>query len=126
MGLGQYGGSVALSHKLNNSPSLDNYYLKTAVEMGIFGLTALLLLVYNIIAWCSRAAAKIQDQMQKDWVYGIIAGLAGVILYNFTENMLEIPLISSYFWMAAGIVMYLAYGQQETYRLTETTSTGSE
>lgn len=126
MGLGQYGGSVALSHKLNNSPSLDNYYLKTAVEMGIFGLTALVMLMYNIIAWCSRAAAKIQDQMHKDWVYGIVAGLAGVILYNFTENMLEIPLISSYFWMAAGVVMYLAYGQQETYRLTETVSTGSE
>lgn len=116
MGLGQYGGSVALSHKLNSSPSLDNYYMKTAVEMGIFGLTALLMLVYNLIAWCSRAVAKIQDQMQKDWAIGIFAGLVGVILYNFTENMLEIPLISSYFWMAAGIVMFLAYGQHNIRR----------
>lgn len=116
MGLGQYGGSVALSHKLNNSPSLDNYYLKTAVEMGIIGLTALVGLMYNIIAWCSRGIAKIQDEAQKDWSRGIIAGLFGVILYNFTENMLEIPLISSYFWMAAGIVMFLAYGQRNIQR----------
>lgn len=111
MGLGQYGGSVALSHKLNNSVSLDNYYLKTAVEMGIFGLTALLMLVYSLFARCSRAVAKIQDTMQKDWAIGILSGLVGVILYNFTENMLEIPLISTYFWMSAGIVMFLAYGQ---------------
>lgn len=124
MGLGQYGGSVALSHKLNNSPSLDNYYLKTAVEMGIFGLTALLVLMYNIIAWCSRAVKKIEDTMQRDWAYGIIAGLVGVMLYNFTENMLEIPLISSYFWMATGVVMYLAYGRQETYRLNEAEPAG--
>jgi O-antigen ligase len=116
MGLGQYGGSVALSHKLNNSVSLDNYYLKTAVEMGIFGLTALLVLVYNLIAWCSRAVAKIREPMQKDWAIGILAGLVGVILYNLTENMLEIPLISSYFWMSAGVVMFLAYGQQNINR----------
>jgi O-antigen ligase len=116
MGLGQYGGSVALSHKLNNSPSMDNYYLKTALEMGIFGLTALLMLIYNIVAWCSRAVKKISDGAQKDWVCGIIAGLVGVILYNFTENMLEIPLISSYFWMCAGIVMFLAYGQDNVHR----------
>jgi O-antigen ligase len=116
MGLGQYGGSVALSHKLNNSPSLDNYYLKTAVEMGIFGLIALVALLYNIIAWCSRAVTKIQDEMQRDWARGIIAGLVGVVLYNFTENMLEIPLISSYFWMAVGIVMYLGYGCCNTQR----------
>jgi len=114
MGLGQYGGSVALSHKLNNSPSLDNYYLKTAVEMGIFGISALLMLIYSLIAWCARGVAKIQDHAQKDWAIGILAGLVGVIIFNVTENMLEIPLISSYFWMSAGIVMFLAYGQPVT------------
>jgi O-antigen ligase len=116
MGLGQYGGSVALSHKLNNSVSLDNYYLKTAVEMGIFGLTALLMLVYSLFAWCSRAVAKIREPGQKDWAIGLLSGLVGVILYNFTENMLEIPLISTYFWMCAGIVMFLAYGQHNALR----------
>jgi O-antigen ligase len=111
MGLGQFGGSVALSHKLNNTFSMDNYYLKTAVEMGIVGLIALLMLLYNTIAWCSRAVLRIEDEEQKDWARGIVAGLISVVAYNLTENMLEIPLISSYFWMSAGIVMFLSYAQ---------------
>lgn len=111
MGLGQFGGSVALSHKLNNTFSMDNYYLKTAVEMGIFGLIALIVLLYNTIMWCSRAISKISDAAQKDWARGITASLAGIVMYNLTENMLEIPLISSYFWMLAGVVMFLAYGR---------------
>ena len=82
--------------------------------MGIFGISALLMLIYSLIAWCSRAVAKIQDHAQKDWAIGILAGLVGVIIFNVTENMLEIPLISSYFWMSAGIVMFLAYGQPVT------------
>jgi len=116
MGLGQYGGSVALSHKLNKSVSLDNYYLKTAVEMGIFGLLALIALLYGTVAWCLRALSKIRDKVQKEWTRGIIAGIAGIVMYNLFENMLEIPLISSYFWMLAGIVMFLAYGQNKTER----------
>lgn len=117
MGLGQFGGSVALSHKLNHTFSMDNYYLKTAVEMGIFGLVAFLVLMYSTIAWCSRALSRIRDAAQKDWARGIVAGLAGVMVYNLTENMLEIPLISTYFWMLAGIVMFLAYGQTNTERV---------
>ncbi len=116
MGLGQFGGSVALSHKLNGTFSMDNYYLKTAVEMGVFGLAAFVILVYNTIAWCSRAISKIKDEAQKDWVRGITAGLVGVIFYNVTENMMEIPLISSYFWMLAGVVMFLGYGQKNINR----------
>jgi O-antigen ligase len=116
MGLGQFGGSVALSHKLNNTFSMDNYYLKTAVEMGIFGLTAFVILMYNTVMWCSRAISKIADAAQKDWARGITASLVGIVMYNFTENMLEIPLISSYFWMLAGIVMFLAYGRTRTER----------
>ncbi|NLG89507.1 MAG: O-antigen polymerase [Clostridiaceae bacterium] len=116
MGLGQFGGSVALSHKLNNTFSMDNYYLKTAVEMGIFGLIALLILMYNTVMWCSRAISKISDEAQKDWARGITSSLAGIVMYNLTENMLEIPLISSYFWMLAGVVMFLAYGRSRIER----------
>ena len=95
---------------------MDNYYLKTAVEMGIFGLTALVILMYNTVMWCSRAISKINDIAQKDWARGITASLVGIVMYNFTENMLEIPLISSYFWMLAGVVMFLAYGRSQSER----------
>jgi hypothetical protein len=116
MGHGQFGGSVALNHKLNNTFSMDNYYMKTAVEMGVLGITAFLMLMYSTIAWCTRAISRINDNAQKDWTRGIIAGLSGIILYNLFENMFEIPLISSYFWLLAGIVMFLAYGQQKIER----------
>lgn len=116
MGLGQFGGSVALSHKLNNTFSMDNYYLKTLVEMGIVGLIALVVLLYNTFIHCYRALARISDPEQKEWATGILAGLVCVILYNLTENMLEIPLLSSYFWMFAGIIMFLAYGRNKVNR----------
>jgi len=119
MGLGQFGGSVALSHKLNNTFSMDNYYIKTAVEMGLVGLIALLVLLYNTFIWCYRALKKITDPEQKNWAMGILAGIVCVILYNLTENMLEIPLLSSYFWMFAGIIMFLAYGQNNIEREPE-------
>jgi len=122
MGLGQFGGSVALSHKLNNTFSMDNYYLKTAVEMGITGLIALLVLLYNTFVHCYRAVKNIADGEQKEWATGILAGLVCVILYNLTENMLEIPLLSSYFWMFAGIIMFLAYGQNNVNREQENDS----
>lgn len=116
MGLGQFGGSVALSHKLNNTFSMDNYYIKTAVEMGLVGLAALLVLLYNTFKWCYRALSRINDSEQKNWAMGILSGLVCVILYNLSENMLEIPLLSSYFWMFAGIIMFLAYGQNNIER----------
>ena len=116
MGLGQFGGSVALSHNLNNTFSMDNYYIKTAVEMGLVGLIALLALLYNTFILCYRAVAKIVDIEQRNWAMGILSGLVCVILYNLTENMLEIPLLSTYFWMFAGIIMFLAYGQNNIQR----------
>ena len=125
MGLGQFGGSVALSHKLNNTFSMDNYYMKTAVEMGIVGFIALLILLYNTFVHCYRAMKKITDTEQKNWAMGILSGLVCVIMYNLTENMLEIPLLSSYFWMFAGIIMFLAYGQNNVSRKPETASVSS-
>lgn len=113
MGHGQFGGSVALNHRLNKTFSMDNYYMKTAVEMGIFGLTAFLMLMYSTIAWCLRGISKIKDNAQKDWTRGIIAGLSAIIMYNLFENMFEIPLISTYFWLLAGVVMFLAYGKPQ-------------
>ena len=56
---------------------------------------------------------------------GILSGLVCVIMYNLTENMLEIPLLSSYFWMFAGIIMFLAYGQNNVSRKPETASVSS-
>jgi cell division protease FtsH len=119
------GGSVALSHGINNTFSMDNYYLKTAVEMGSVGLFALLVLLFNTFYKSYKAIPKIQDEEQQNWAIGILSGLVCVILYNLTENMLEIPLLSSYFWMLAGILMFLAYGQNNVDR-TENVSIESE
>ncbi len=119
MGLGQFGGSVALSHGLNNSFSMDNYYLKTLVEMGLIGFVALLALLFNTFYKSYKAISKIQNQEQQNWAIGILSGLVCVILYNLTENMLEIPLLSSYFWMLAGVLMFLAYGQNKVDRQAE-------
>jgi len=35
---------------------------------------------------------------------GIIAGLCGVLVHNVVENIFEVPMMSTYFWLLLGIL----------------------
>ena len=57
VGLGHFGGAVAINNDLSylvdgkmvKTFYMDNYYLKTAVETGLFGLFTFLMLMYQVI-----------------------------------------------------------------------------
>lgn len=109
VGLGRFGGAVAAINKVTESFYMDNYYLKTAVEMGIFGITAFLFLVYNVIIWSIRALNKISDNKMATLVKASIAAMSGIIVTNFFENVFEVPMMVTYFWIIAAVVMFLGY-----------------
>lgn len=111
VGLGRFGGAVAMNHKdlFPKTFYMDNYMLKTAVEMGFIGVVAFFALLYRTLLWGLRGLHRIADQYYLDIARGTFTGLIGVIVHNFSESIFESPMMVTYFWLFAAIVMYLAY-----------------
>lgn len=111
VGLGRFGGAVATNNKL--SPFyLDNYYIKTLVEMGVFGLAALVLMMLTLWGYASTVVIKQRDVMQKVVTIGFCAAIVGVILHNAVENIFEVPAMVVYFWTTvAALSVYAESGK---------------
>ena len=108
-GLGRFGGAVAMNNRVVFGMRyfyLDNYYIKTLVEMGLLGLFSFLWLCLTGLFQCLRAAfvlRKDKDAMPA----AIFAGTTGVLAHCYFENIFEVPYMAAYFWalMAAAAVM---------------------
>ena len=117
LGLGQFGGAVAMNNGLSTLVNgevvktyyMDNYYLKIAVEAGIIGLIVFLWLMYQVVMVSLKTIGMTTDVKMKEWEIGILAGLSGVIFHNLVENVFEVPLMTSMFWMLAAVMMQLWY-----------------
>ncbi|NPV93438.1 MAG: polymerase [Firmicutes bacterium] len=107
LGLGRFGGAVANRHEETRWFYTDNYYLKTATEMGLIGLTAFLWLLLNCLRAGSQAIARLRDPYWQLLGVGILAGLIGVLLHNTVENIFEVPALTTYFWFWLGILVGL-------------------
>lgn len=111
VGLGRFGGAVAMNNKMPGTFYMDNYYLKTAVEGGLAGLSAFLILVLNVVVWGIRAIFKLSRESDKEkfnFAVSIFAGLAGVLVHNLVENVFEVPMMTAYFWLMAAILLFIA------------------
>lgn len=110
VGLGRFGGAVAMNNKIPNTFYMDNYYLKTAVEGGLAGLAAFLVLVLNLVVWGIRAIFKLSKETDKEkfkFSVSIFAGLVGVLVHNMVENVFEVPMMVVYFWLMAAVLMFI-------------------
>lgn len=116
-GLGRFGGAVAMQNQTLASQGLeyfylDNYYLKTLVEMGYIGLFFYILLLAGLILWCLRAIGRSRyDKEDRSRVLAVamFSGLCGVLTHCFFENIFEVPYMTAYFWSLAAAVMYWGY-----------------
>lgn len=123
VGLGHFGGAVAINNNLSylvgtemvETFYMDNYYLKTAVETGLFGLLAFVMLMYQIIVNGIRTIKITNDKETKEIEIGIFAGLFGVIVHNFVENVFEVPLMTSCFWLLVAVLMHFWYINYKKY-----------
>jgi len=107
-GFGRFGGAVAARH-IPGSFYVDNFYLKTAVEAGLLGLAALLWLLLSVVRCGLSAAARLRDGYLKLLAVGILSGLVGVMLHNGVENIFEVPMMCTYFWLLAGFLAALPF-----------------
>ena len=121
VGLGQFGGAVAMNHQTSFLVDLsvvktfymDNYYLKTAVESGIVGFSAFVMLMYSVIINSFRTLRSPLTKEGKELATGIMAGLCGVITHNWVENVFETPLMASVFWIFVGVIMAMWYSSNK-------------
>lgn len=117
VGLGHFGGAVAMNHDLSmlvginviKTFYMDNYYLKTAVESGLLGLSAFVMLMYQVVICSIRTVRITVDPKIKELEIGILSGLVGIICHNFVENIFEVPMMMSCFWLMAAVMMNLWY-----------------
>ena len=110
VGLGRFGGAVAINNNL--CPFyLDNYYLKTLVETGIFGLSFLLIYIiwFLIFGWKVIDSQKTKGDIIRTAC--IFSGGCGVLLQNLVENIFEVP--------AMMVIFFLAVSLLETLRVKE-------
>ncbi len=122
VGLGHFGGAVAINHGLSTLLDgeytetfyMDNFYLKTAVESGILGAAALIVLMYCVVINSYRTVRVVCDKAEKELCIGIMAGLCGVVVHNCVENVFEVPLMASLFWMFVGVIMAVYYNNRHT------------
>lgn len=127
VGLGHFGGAVAMNNQdlIPDTFYMDNYWLKTAVEMGCFGLAAFCLLMISLIIWSVRSIKYNSDSDIKLIISGGFAGLCGIITHNLVENVFEVPYMVVYFWVVAALVFYFGLRRRklDTEKMEQTLST---
>ncbi len=117
-GLGRFGGAVAMQNQIIEESEtfsyfyMDNYYLKTLVEMGYIGLFFYLLLLFGLILWCLRAIGRTKlSQTNRSRVLpaALFSGMVGVLAHCYFENIFEVPYMMAYFWSMAAAILYVGY-----------------
>ena len=108
VGLGHFGGAVAMNnnHLVPDTFYMDNYWLKTAVEMGVIGIAVFAVLIFVLLLWSIRAVKQSENYDIRLVTAGGFAGLSGVIVHNLMENVFEVQYMVTYFWVIAALVFY--------------------
>lgn len=115
LGLGMFGGAVAMQHKVYSWMSyfyIDNYYLKILTEMGYLGFAFFLLLLAGLVVTGLRAIWRTKQpggEGTSPLCVGMFAGLCGVLVHCYFENIFEEPYMMAYFWIIAAMIVYLGF-----------------
>lgn len=121
-GLGRFGGAVAMQNQVIEQTEtfhyfyMDNYYLKTLVEMGYIGLIFFLILLLGVVLWCLRSIGRTRRTDVHPLAVAMFAGMCGVLVHCYFENIFEVPYMVAYFWSLAAGILYLGYFRQKRYK----------
>ncbi len=113
-GLGMFGGAVAMQNQVYGHIQyfyIDNYYLKTLVEMGYLGLAMFLLMMAVLLFTGCRSLFKCRRRNDGTFplAAGIFSGLCGVLIHCYFENIFEEPYMMATFWILAAMLVYLGF-----------------
>ena len=112
-GLGRFGGAVAMRNQTLENVTyfyLDNYYMKTFVEMGWLGLGGYLLLLAATLWNGLRALFRVRKHNESySLACGLFSGMAGVLVHCYFENIFEVPYMNAYFWGLAALLFVIGW-----------------
>ncbi|WP_245534006.1 O-antigen ligase family protein [Effusibacillus pohliae] len=105
-GMGHFGGAVAARRLGINY--VDNYYAKTAAEMGLVGLSAMLALFVTVVRdLYSRIFKPLRARQEWPLLLGMFTGILAVLLQNGVENVFEVPAMNFLFWFFVSLTVIL-------------------
>ncbi|MGB9834533.1 MAG: O-antigen ligase family protein [bacterium] len=112
-GPGTFGGAVA--YRAGYWPGIyaDNYYIKTASELGFVGLGLYSLTLLFILIGGFRRLRSLKDKMLKNIGWAMQAGIFAFLAHNFTENLWEEPPLAVAFWFLCGLLFLLPLLERE-------------
>jgi len=106
-GLGRFGGATAMNNQVipeMNYFYMDNYYVKTLVEMGLLGLLSFIFLCLSGLWNAARSIfATRENRTDKVLPAAIFCGAVGILVHCFFENVFEVPYMVAYFWALLAI-----------------------
>lgn len=111
-GLGRFGGAIAMQNQVVDGLNyfyMDNYYMKTLVEMGYVGLISYLYLLASNLLFTVRGLFKTRKDRMSILSRGMFCGMMGVLTHSFFENIFEVPYMNAYFWGMAAAIMFISY-----------------
>ena len=107
LGLGRFGSGVAIKYFSEAAYSVDNYFVKIAAQMGLFGFFAFGYLVISALRRVRYNISRVARSSDRLLALGLLAGLMGVIFHAFVENLLDFPAMGVYFWFFLGTLFSL-------------------
>lgn len=123
VGLGHFGGATAARYRMPGTFYADNYYLKLAAETGFVGLGVFLWVLLHTLRLLGGAIkGTASDPSKRALACGIAAGLIGVLLQNGVENIFEVPMMQTLFWVTLGVAAQLPGGTGQDDPSTQITS----
>ncbi|MDE1889579.1 MAG: O-antigen ligase family protein [Planctomycetota bacterium] len=84
---------------------LDQQYLKTLVETGVFGFMSLLYLLYVLLRETRKVYTSTEDKFHKGIAMGFFAGIIAMMTHAIGANTFIIVRIMEPFWFLAAIVV---------------------
>jgi hypothetical protein len=85
----------------------EAWYVKTYLELGVFGLIIVVALLGTILFRGVRIHFNMRDSRLQFVSAAIVALMGWVLLYSFKAQYLDLDPINTYFWLFAGILMGL-------------------
>ena len=116
-GLGRFGGAIAMQNQVIEGLEyfyMDNYYLKTLVEMGYVGLGSYIITLLFTLLACARTLFKRHKDALTTRGIGMLCGMIGVLAHCYFENIFEVPYMTAYFWAFAASILFLGFRRRKT------------
>lgn len=112
IGFGMFGGAVAMQNPVSTWMKYfytDNYYVKILTENGYVGLVSFIIMMAGVLWTGLRAWFRQRKTPEAPMCAGMLAGLSGVLVHCYFENIFEEPYMAVCFWTIAAMMMYLGF-----------------